>query len=136
MKPGRISRPQRRRVLKVTAASAFAAPFLMPTCSGAQQGGYELLDDPTLSTLVQTSAGGPSPAGPDAATVRWLGCSNHELAFRDKFILFDAYDPGPRNRPLGFAPQDVTRADLIINGHAISTTLPISPTRAAALVRR
>jgi L-ascorbate metabolism protein UlaG (beta-lactamase superfamily) len=34
-------------------------------------------------------------------------------------ILLDAwYDRGPHNRPLGFAPQDVKRADLIINGHA------------------
>jgi L-ascorbate metabolism protein UlaG (beta-lactamase superfamily) len=102
-----------------TASAFVAAPFLVPTKAGAQQGGFELSDDPTLSTLVQTSAGGPSPAGADVLTVRWLGCANHEVAFRDTVILLDAwYDRGPRNRPLGFAPQDVTRADLIINGHA------------------
>jgi hypothetical protein len=102
-----------------TASAFVAAPFVVPTEAGAQQGGFELSDDPTLSTLVQTSAGGPSPAGADVLTVRWLGCANHEVAFRDKVILLDAwYDRGPRNRPLGFAPQDVTRADLIINGHA------------------
>jgi L-ascorbate metabolism protein UlaG (beta-lactamase superfamily) len=110
--------PPRRRFL--AAASAFVAtPFLLPSAAAAQTGGYELSDDPTLSTLVQTSAGGPAPAGADTLTVRWLGCSNHEIAFRDQVILLDAwYDRGPRNRPLGFAPQDVTRADLIINGHA------------------
>jgi L-ascorbate metabolism protein UlaG (beta-lactamase superfamily) len=116
-----FGRPSRRQYLKAQAASALvAAPFLMPrTSSAAQLGGFELADDPTLSTLVQTSVGGPAPATADTLTVRWLGCSNHELAFRDKVILLDAwYDRGPRNRPLGFAPQDVTRADLIINGHA------------------
>jgi beta-lactamase family protein len=108
----------RRRFL--TAASAFiATPFLVPTVAAAQTGGYELSDDPTLSTLVQTSVGGPSPAGADTVTVRWFGCANHEVAFRDKVILLDAwYDRGPRNRALGFALPDVARADLIINGHA------------------
>ena len=120
MRTGRLTRLQRRRFLQLGTASAFvAAPFLVPTAVGAQQGGYELSDDPTLSTLVQTSAGGPAPAGSDTLTVRWFGCANHEIAFRDKVILLDAwYDRGPRNRPLGFAPPDVTRAGLIINGHA------------------
>jgi Beta-lactamase superfamily domain len=120
MTPDGVSRMPRRGFLKVSGASAFiATPFLTPTSTAAQQGGYQLSDDPTLSTLMQTSAGGPAPAGHDTLTVRWLGCANHEVAFRDKVVLLDAwYDRGPRNRPLGFAPQDVTRADLIINGHA------------------
>jgi L-ascorbate metabolism protein UlaG (beta-lactamase superfamily) len=118
MTPVAAGRPPRRQFLKATSA-LIAAPFLMPTASAAQQGGFELSDDPTLTTLVQTSAGGPSPAGADTLTIRWLGCANHEIAFRDKVILLDAwYDRGPRNRALGFAPQDVTRADLIVNGHA------------------
>jgi len=112
------SRPPRRQFLKATSA-LIAAPFLMPTATAAQQGGFELSDDPTLTTLVQTSAGGPSPAGANTLTIRWLGCANHEIAFRDKVILLDAwYDRGPRNRALGFGPHDVTRADLIVNGHA------------------
>ena len=120
MQPDQFSRLPRRRFLGMSTAAAFtAAPFLMPASAGAQAGAYQLSDDPTLSTLVQASAGGPSPAGADTLTVRWLGCANHEVAFRDQVILLDAwYDRGPRNRPLGFAPQDVTRADLIINGHA------------------
>lgn len=115
---GQSNRPARRRFLQATSA-LIAAPFLMPTIAAAQPGGFELSDDPTLTTLLQTSAGGPSPSGADTVTIRWMGCANHEIAFRDKVILLDAwYDRGPRNRPLGFAPQDVTRADLIINGHA------------------
>ena len=110
---------RRRRLLLETSAAFVAAPFLLPTAVGARQAGFDLSEDPTLSTLVQTSIGGPSPAGADTLTVRWLGCANHEIAFRDKVILLDAwYDRGPRNRPLGFGRQDVTRADLIINGHA------------------
>jgi L-ascorbate metabolism protein UlaG (beta-lactamase superfamily) len=110
---------RRRQLLKASSAALIAAPFLRPTAGFAQTGGYSLSDDPTLTTLVQTSAGGPAPASPDTLTIRWLGCANHELAFGDKVVLLDAwYDRGPHNRPLGFAPQDVTRADLIINGHA------------------
>jgi hypothetical protein len=110
---------RRRRLLLETSAAFVAAPFLLPTTVGARQAGFDLSEDPTLSTLVQASIGGPSPAGADTLTVRWLGCANHEVAFRDKVILLDAwYDRGPRNRPLGFGRQDVTRADLIINGHA------------------
>jgi hypothetical protein len=120
MKLGHIKQLPRRRFLTPGASSAFiAAPFLMPSPVGAEQSVHQLSDDPPLSTLTQTSAGGPSPARADTLTIRWLGCSNHELAFRDKVILLDAwYDRGPRNRPLGFATQDVTRANLIINGHA------------------
>lgn len=110
---------RRRRLLLETSAAFVAAPFLLPTATAARQAGYELSDDPTLTTLVQTSIGGPSPAGADTLTVRWLGCANHEVAFRDKVILLDAwYDRGPHNRPLGFDLADVSRADLIINGHA------------------
>jgi len=109
----------RRQFLKASAAALVAAPFLRPTQLFAQQDGYSVSDDPTLSTLIQTSVGGPSPASADVLTIRWLGCANHELAFRDQVVLLDAwYDRGPHNRPLGFAPQDVTRANLIINGHA------------------
>ena len=109
----------RRQFLKASSAALVAAPFLTPTTLFAQQRGYTLSDDPALATLVQTSVGGPSPASDDTLIIRWLGCANHELAFRDQVVLLDAwYDRGPHNRPLGFAPQDVTRANLIINGHA------------------
>ena len=110
---------RRRQLLKASSAALIAAPFLRPTVGFAQTDGYSLSDDPTLTTLVQTSAGGPAPASPDTLTIRWLGCANHELAFGDHVVLLDAwYDRGPHNRALGFAPQDVARADLIINGHA------------------
>jgi L-ascorbate metabolism protein UlaG (beta-lactamase superfamily) len=107
-----------RRTFLKSSTALLAAPLVLPTVSWAQAGD-ELSDDPTLDTLVPTAIGGPAPQGADTLTVRWLGCANHEIAFRDKVILLDAwYDRGPRNRPLGFGPGDVSRADLIINGHA------------------
>jgi L-ascorbate metabolism protein UlaG (beta-lactamase superfamily) len=103
--------------LKASSAAA-VAPFLLPGI-GRAQSSAGLLDDPTLSTLVPTAIGGPSPQGADMLTVRWLGCANHEIAFRDNVVLLDAwFDRGPRNRPLGFGPDDVERANVIINGHA------------------
>src|SRR5919202_1242601 len=108
--------PVRRALLKV-APTALAAPFVVPGL-GLAQAGDALADDPTLATLTPTSTGGPRPTGANTLTIRWFGCANHELAFRDKVILLDAwYDRGPRNRPI-LATADVKRADLIINGHA------------------
>jgi Beta-lactamase superfamily domain len=108
----------RRSFLKTSTATLAAAPFAFPSSLSAQVVDG-LADDPTLNTLVPTAIGGPAPQGADTLTLRWLGCANHEIAFRDQVILLDAwYDRGPRNRPLGFGPDDVQRADVIINGHA------------------
>ena len=69
-------------------------------------------------SLVPTAVGGPKP--PDGLlSIRWLGTTNFEIAFGDQVVLLDAYyDRGPRNRPIGFAPTDVRRADAIFVGHA------------------
>ena len=69
-------------------------------------------------SLTPVATGGPlSPDG--TLSIRWLGTTNFELAYRDQVILLDAYyERGPRNRPLGFAPSDVKRADAIFIGHA------------------
>ena len=62
--------------------------------------------------------GGAASADPDALTIRWYGTSNYELNFRDRVILLDTfYDRGPRMRGLGFAPDEVTRADAVLIGH-------------------
>jgi L-ascorbate metabolism protein UlaG (beta-lactamase superfamily) len=112
-------RHRRRTFLTASAAAAVAAPFVFPPAASAAQSVEDLADDPTLGALTPTAIGGPAPQGADTLTVRWLGCANHEIAFRDQVILLDAwYDRGPRNRPLGFGPDDVQKADVIINGHA------------------
>ena len=62
--------------------------------------------------------GGAASTDPDALTIRWYGTSNYELNFRDRVILLDTfYDRGPRMRGLGFAPDEVTRADAVLIGH-------------------
>ena len=109
----------RRTFLKASTAVLAGAPFVLSAGVSSAQPVGDLADDPTLGTLVPTALGGPTPARADTLTIRWLGCANHELAFRDQVILLDAwYDRGPRNRRLGFTPDDVQQADLILNGHA------------------
>ena len=52
-------------------------------------------------------------------SLRWLGTTNFEIAYEGKVYLLDSYyDRGPRNRPIGFTPADVKRADAIFVGHA------------------
>src|SRR5258706_327351 len=73
---------------------------------------------PACRVLTPALTGGPMP--PDGIlAVRWLGTTNFELAYNEQVFLLDAYyDRGPRNRPIGFAPADVKRADVIFVGHA------------------
>jgi len=62
--------------------------------------------------------GGPVESGPDILTLRWLGTANFEVTVGGRVLLLDCfYDRGPRMRPLGFAPNDVVRADQIFIGH-------------------
>ena len=62
--------------------------------------------------------GGPLNTHPDILTLRWLGTANFEVTFGDNVLLLDCfYDRGPRKRPLGFTPEEVTRADQIFIGH-------------------
>jgi L-ascorbate metabolism protein UlaG (beta-lactamase superfamily) len=64
------------------------------------------------------SLGGAEHPDPDVVSLRWFGTASFELAFGDKVILLDNfYDRGSRNRSLGFGPEDVERADLILVGH-------------------
>jgi len=72
---------------------------------------------PACTSLVPAAIGGPMPSG-SIATLRWLGTTNFELAYRGQVILLDTYyDRGPRYRPIGFSVDQVKRADAIFIGH-------------------
>jgi Metallo-beta-lactamase superfamily len=62
--------------------------------------------------------GGAASAAPEALTIRWYSTSNYELNFRDRGVLLDTfYDRGPRMRGLGFRPDEVVRAGVVLIGH-------------------
>jgi L-ascorbate metabolism protein UlaG (beta-lactamase superfamily) len=62
--------------------------------------------------------GGDVWSEPGTVRLRWHGTSNVELDAGGAVVLLDCFfDRGPRTRPLGFVPDDVTRADLILIGH-------------------
>jgi L-ascorbate metabolism protein UlaG (beta-lactamase superfamily) len=64
------------------------------------------------------SLGGSEHPDPGVVTLRWFGTASFELAFGDRVLLLDNYyKRSPRDRPLGFAVEDVTRADLLVIGH-------------------
>lgn len=85
---------------------------------GAQRAGAPLASEPACQTLTMASAGGPMPRNPSVMVLRWLGTSNYELAYRDQIVLFDAfYDRTPPARPLGFKPEEVQKATVILVGH-------------------
>jgi L-ascorbate metabolism protein UlaG (beta-lactamase superfamily) len=70
------------------------------------------------SDLTPALIGGPVPASASRLTIRWLGCTNYELAYRSQVILLDTYyDRGPRNRSIGFTAEQVRRANAIFIGH-------------------
>lgn len=74
-------------------------------------------EDPCESVR-PAAAGGPVPHDDEKLVVRWLGTTNYEISYRDQVLLFDTYyDRGPRNRPIGLLPDEVTRADAIFLGH-------------------
>ncbi len=79
--------------------------------SGASDAGCE------VSKLVST--GGPAPRNPHTLAIRWTGYSNFELAYNGQIILLDAYfDRGSTYLPLGFKAADITKANVILIGHA------------------
>jgi Beta-lactamase superfamily domain len=78
----------------------------------------ELAAQPACSSLVPASQGGPMPSG-DVAVLRWLGTSNYELAYHGKVVVMDTYYERPgRTAKLGFGVPQVTKADVILVGHA------------------
>src|SRR6266849_206997 len=70
------------------------------------------------SVIVALGLAGFAAHDDDRLVVRYLGTTNYELAYRNQVILLDTYyDRGPRNRPIGLIPDQVTRADVIFLGH-------------------
>jgi len=70
------------------------------------------------TSLVPAAAGGPEPSDRHALSVRWLGCSCFELVYRHQVILLDAWYDRPLCRDIGLIPEQVTRANVILVGHA------------------
>lgn len=75
-------------------------------------------DHDPCESVQPASAGGPVPTDDSTLVVRWLGTTNYEISYRGQVLLFDTYfDRGPRNRPIGLTPDQVTRVDEIFIGH-------------------
>jgi len=83
-------------------------------------GGAARAADSACSSLTPALIGGPVPvAASDTLVLRWLGTSNYEAAYKGKVFLFDTFYERPgRTRPIGFAVDQVKRADVIFIGHA------------------
>jgi hypothetical protein len=66
-------------------------------------------DTDACDSLTPAATGGPTlPATSDIAVFRWLANANYELAYQGKVFLFDTYfNRKARNRPIGFAAEDV-----------------------------
>src|SRR5579871_149130 len=119
-------------VLKVVAAAVagFAA------CAHAQAAGQ---DADACRSLLPSAMGGPLLSEPGRIALRWLFRSNYELVYRGQVFLLDAYfDRGPRNRPTGVVPSEVTKTDAIFIGHAhfdhMSDAAPIAQKTGARVV--
>jgi L-ascorbate metabolism protein UlaG (beta-lactamase superfamily) len=94
----------------------FALLFLSASVAFAAAGKRD--ENDPCSSVRPAASGGPVPQDDEKLVVRWLGTTNYEISYRGQVLLFDAYfDRGPRNRPIGLLPQQVTRADAIFIGH-------------------
>ena len=102
----------RSRRLKLFAAAVVA----LAACTETRAAGG---DADACRSLVPAAMGGPLLSEPGRIALRWLSTSNYELIYRGQVFLLDAYfDRGPRNRPTGVVPAEVTKTDAIFIGHA------------------
>jgi L-ascorbate metabolism protein UlaG (beta-lactamase superfamily) len=120
------------RGLKLFAAAAVA----LAACTQTQAAGA---DGEACRSLVPAAMGGPLLTEPGRIALRWLSTSNYELVYRGQVFLLDAYfDRGPRNRPTGIVPAEVTRTDAIFIGHAhfdhMSDAAPIAQKTGARVI--
>lgn len=103
-----------------TAAFVLIAVLSLESAPPAK--GVALSQEPACQALTPTAVGGPAPKSPNTLVLRWLGTSNHELAYRDNVILFDAYyERAPRTRPIGLTFLDMATYPLFM---AIRDTMP------------
>lgn len=106
----------RRYVL--AGAAGLAGGLLLPRMGWARASALAPASKPGCGDLTPALVGGHVPRDAGSLTIRWLGCTNFELAYRGQVILLDAYyDRGSRNRPIGFTASQVRRADAIFIGH-------------------
>jgi L-ascorbate metabolism protein UlaG (beta-lactamase superfamily) len=107
----------RRHVL--AGAAGLAGSLLLPRMGWAQSSRPGSPAAAGCRDLTPALVGGRVPRDRSSLTLRWLSCTNFEIAYRGQVILLDAYyDRGPRNRPIGFTPAQVRRADAVLIGHA------------------
>jgi L-ascorbate metabolism protein UlaG (beta-lactamase superfamily) len=77
-----------------------------------------LCSQEACKSWIPACIGGPVPAGPDLAVIRWLGNSNYEVSHQGQVILVDNfYKRGSRAPFVGFTPDQVKRADAIFVTH-------------------
>jgi len=109
----------REMSLAAVVVLAMSAAFVPELAAQQQRRGTDFAQEPACQTLTPASMGGAAPKGQNVVVMRYLGASNHEIAYRDRVVLFNAYytrvAPG---RPLGFTKEDVKKADAIVVGHA------------------
>ena len=99
---------------------AFTAGFVLLAAQVFAQGSsIDFSKEPACQSLTGTSMGGPAPKSPRLLVVRYLGSSNHEIAYRNTVLLLNAhYARTPPARPLGFTRDEVKKVDAILVGHA------------------
>jgi L-ascorbate metabolism protein UlaG (beta-lactamase superfamily) len=113
----------RRQLVKgggVAAAGAAALTTLGASTAahGGLGNGMGMSPDQCSSILVPVAAGGTAPADRNVISLRWLGCACFELVYRNQIILLDTWYDRPLCRDIGLTPQQVTKANLIVIGHA------------------
>jgi L-ascorbate metabolism protein UlaG (beta-lactamase superfamily) len=103
----------------LSACSALVLALVITTSTVHAQGGtIDFSKEPACQSLTGTSMGGPAPRSPRLLVVRYLGSSNHEIAYRNTVLLLNAhYARTPPARPLGFTRDDVKKVDAILIGH-------------------
>ena len=90
----------------------------MPPAIGAQTTAIDFSREPACQSRAPASMGGPAPVSPNLVVVRYLGSSNHEIAYRNTVLLLNAhYARVAPARPLGFTRDEVKKADAILIGH-------------------
>ena len=120
----------RREKLLVVAMIAFA---VCPPVHAAET------EAEACRSPVPAAMGGPLLRDPGKIILRWLSTSNYELVYRGQVFLLDAYfERGPRNRPTGIVPSEVSRTDAIFIGHAhfdhMSDAAPIAQKTKAKVI--
>src|SRR5258706_4178804 len=99
-------------------AAMTMAALMLAAPAQAQGKSVDFTKEPACDSLTPTSMGGPAPKSPRLLVVRYLGSSNHEIAYRNTVLLLNAhYARTPPARPLGFNRDDVKKVDALLIGH-------------------